>query len=50
MANLDLLEPEQLYQSELKQKHHDNVVNFFDRLVKKAGTDVEANKLTCKKY
>ena len=50
MANIDLLEPEHLYNYELKYKHHDNVVEFFANLVKKAGTDTEANKLTCTKY
>ena len=46
----DLLEPERLYDYELKYKHHDNVVDYFTKLVKKAGTDKEANKLTCTKY
>ena len=50
MANLDLLEPEHLYNYELKYKHHDNVVEYFANLVKKAGTDKDANKLTCTKY
>ena len=50
MANVDLLEPEHLYNYELKYKHHDNVVEYFANLVKKAGTDTEANKLTCTKY
>ena len=46
----ELLEPEHLYNYELKYKHHDNVVDYFAKLVKKAGTDKEANKLTCTKY
>ena len=50
MANLDLLEPEHLYNYELKYKHHDNVVEYFTNLVKKAGTNKEANKATCTKY
>ena len=50
MAVQDLLEPEHLYNYELKYKHHDNVVDYFTKLVKKAGTDKEANKLTCTKY
>lgn len=50
MANLDLLEPEHLYNYELKYKHHDNVVKYFANLVKKASTDINANKLTCTKY
>ena len=49
MAN-ELLEPEHLYNYELKHKHHDNVVDYFTKLVKKAGTDKEANKLTCTRY
>ena len=50
MAVQDLLEPEKLYNYELKYKHHDNVVDYFTNLVKKAGTDKEANKITCTKY
>ena len=50
MPNIDLLEPEHLYNYELKYKHHDNVVEYFAELVKKAGTDKEANKLTCTRY
>ena len=46
----ELLEPEHLYNYELKYKHHDNVVEYFANLVKKAGTNKEANKLTCTKY
>ena len=50
MENLDLLEPELLYTRELKQKHHDSVVNYFNKLVEKAGTKKDENKHTCKKY
>ena len=50
MDTLDLLEPELLYTRELKQKHHDNVVNYFNKLVEKAKTDKDANKATCSKY
>lgn len=50
MAALELLEPEQLYTTQLKDKHHDTVVNFFDELTKKAGLSVEENKITCTKY
>ena len=46
----ELLEPERLYTLELKDKHHENTVKFFENLTKKSGVDVEANKLTCKKY
>ena len=48
MAN-DLLEPELLYKRELKDKHHQNVVDLYDELVKKSGVDVEANKTLCNK-
>ena len=48
MAN-DLLEPELLYKRELKDKHHQNVCDFFDELVKQSGVDVELNKATCSK-
>ena len=50
MAVQELLEPEHLYNYELKYKHHDNVVDYFTKLVKKAGTNKEENKLTCTKY
>lgn len=46
----DLLEPERLYTLELKEKHHNNTVKFFEDLTKRSGVDVEGNKLTCKKY
>ena len=46
----ELLEPERLYTLELKDKHHENTVKFFENLTKRSGVDVEANKLTCKKY
>lgn len=50
MAVQELLEPEHLYNYELKYKHHDNVVDYFTKLVKKAGTNKEENKITCTKY
>ncbi len=50
MDKFDLLEPELLYTRELKDKHHDTVVKYFDKLVEKSHIDVEANKATCKKY
>ena len=50
MDKFDLLEPELLYTRELKDKHHENVVNYFKKLVEKSHIDVEANKATCKKY
>lgn len=45
----DLLEPELLYKRELKDKHHQNVVDLFNELVKESGVDKEANKQTCQK-
>ena len=45
----DLLEPELLYKRELKEKHHQNVVNLFDELVKQSQVDVESNKALCTK-
>lgn len=50
MPNMDLLEPERLYVTELKQKHHDNVVKYFNELVKKSGVDSAANKITCDRF
>lgn len=50
MAAQELLEPEQLYKSELKEKHHETVVKAFEELTKKSGVDTEANGITCKKY
>ena len=46
----ELLEPERLYDLELKAKHHDNTVKFFENLTKKSGVDISANEVTCKKY
>ena len=46
----NLLEPELLYKNELKDKHHDNVVRYFDELTKKSGVDTQANKTTCDNY
>lgn len=49
MENLDLLEPLKLYETRLKDEHHDNVVKAFDELQNKAKVDEAANKATCKK-
>ena len=46
----ELLEPERLYTAQLKDKHHDNTVKFFEELTKKSHVDVGANNLTCKRY
>ncbi len=50
MPTQELLEPEHLYEAELKSKHHDNAVNFFEELTKKSHVDIGANNLTCKEY
>lgn len=50
MTNIDLLEPELLYKTELKEKHHNTVVDEIENLAKKGGLNQEENKLTCKKY
>ena len=43
----DLLEPELLYKRELKDKHHQSVVDLFDELTKQSGVDPSANKELC---
>ena len=40
----DLLEPELLYKRELKEKHHQSVVDFFSELVAKSGVNKDENK------
>ena len=50
MDNLDLLEPELLYTRELKEKHHNNVVNYFEKLVEKSKVNKDENKATCSRY
>ena len=45
----DLLEPELLYKRELKDKHHETVVNYFNELVKQSGVDKDANIALCDK-
>lgn len=50
MENNDLLEPERLYKSQLKAKHNDGVIAFFDELTKESGVDVELNRVTVKEY
>ena len=47
MQTNDLLEPELLYKRELKDKHHQSVVDLFDELVKKSGVNIEANQELC---
>lgn len=50
VSNLDLLEPTKLYNDRLKDAFHDNADEFFETLNKQANVDVEANRLTVKKY
>ena len=45
----ELLEPLK-YFSELKYRHEENVNSYFDELAQKAGTDINANRLTCDEY
>lgn len=45
----DLLEPSKLYRTVIKDAHHENVVDYFDNLVKKANVDVELNVDTIRK-
>lgn len=46
----ELLEPRKIYESLLKREHHDNVVEYFEELSKKAGIDIDQNALTMKRY
>ena len=45
----DLLEPELLYKRELKEKHHQSVVDFFNELVARSGVNKDENKALCEK-
>lgn len=45
----DISEPVKAYK-QIKEVHHQNVVDFFDELIKNSGTNVEANKATCADY
>ena len=50
MGNVkDITEPVKAY-NQIKDVHHQNVVDFFDELIKKSETNVEANKTTCAAY
>lgn len=44
----DLLEPEKLFKSTVKQMHRQNVEDYYDNLTKEAKTDIEANRKTVK--
>ncbi len=45
----DLLEPELLYKRQLKDQFHQNAEDYFNNLLKEAGTDKELNDITCDK-
>lgn len=45
-----LLEPLDLYNKELKEKHNKNSIEYFDELVIKSGLKVEENRQTIQKY
>lgn len=47
--NQEILEPVKYYSSSLKEKIKEEAANYFDDLVKKAGTNVEANRETVRK-
>ena len=46
----DLLEPFSFYNLKLKDAFHDNAEEYFDKLTKRAGTNIEANREAVKKY
>ena len=50
MDEQELLEPINLFQNSLKEKHKEIVERYFDNLTAKSGVDVNANALTCKEY
>lgn len=41
--------PVESFQSYFKQTHHENIVNFFDKMVEMSKIDIDANRLTNKK-
>lgn len=45
----DITEPSKVYQ-QAKEMYHQNAVDYFDELIKKSETNVEANKVTCDHY
>lgn len=45
----DLLEPEKLYKTQLKDKFHDNADKYFHNLVTESAINTEANRITCDK-
>ena len=48
--NSDLLEPFSFYNLKLKDAFHDNAEEYFEKLTKRAGTDIELNRDIVKKY
>lgn len=50
MENVELLEPERLYKSQLKAKHNDGVCSFFEELTKESGVNIEENRVSVKQY
>ena len=48
--NSDLLEPFSFYNLKLKDAFHDNAEEYFDKLTKRAGTNIELNREKKKKY
>ncbi|MCQ2787133.1 MAG: hypothetical protein MJ199_01895, partial [Bacilli bacterium] len=50
MASIkDITEPVKVYQ-QVKDMYHQNVLDFYDDLIKKSNTNLEANKSTCDEY
>ena len=45
-----IYEPQKFYETEGRQKHHDNAMAYFDKLVERSGMNVEENRETVKKY
>ena len=45
----DITEPVKVYQ-QVKEMCHQNAVDYFDELIKKSNTNLEANKSTCDEY
>ena len=50
MATNELLEPEKVYKSQLKDAHNERVTARFDELTKQSGVDIGANKATVEQY
>ena len=45
-----IYEPLKFYETDARQKHHDNAMEYFDKLVERSGMNVEENRETVKKY